>query len=66
MPSSNSKDYGRPFEEIFQRYNGDFYSIDPFLFSPAVIEVENTDTGELVRYGQTAPAILAESFGTKK
>ncbi len=66
VPSSNSKDYGRPFEEIFQRYNGDFYSIDPFLFSPAVIEVENTDTGELVRYGQTAPAILAESFRAKK
>lgn len=66
VPSSHSKDYGRPFEEIFQRYNGDFYSIDPFLFSPAVIEVESAETGEVVRYGQTAPEILAESFRAKK
>jgi methenyltetrahydromethanopterin cyclohydrolase len=65
VPSGGSADYGRPFEEIFQRYNGDFYRIDPFLFSPAVIEIESVDTGKKVRYGQTAPDILRESFAKK-
>ena len=34
VPSSSSPDHGRPFGEIFSRYNNDFYRIDPLLFSP--------------------------------
>lgn len=66
IPSVGSADYGRPFEEIFQRYNGDFYRIDPFLFSPAVVEIESADTGKKTRYGLIAPEILSESFAPKK
>jgi methenyltetrahydromethanopterin cyclohydrolase len=62
VPSDRSADYGRPFGEIFQRYNGDFYRIDPMLFSPAVVELESMETGRTFRYGQIAPEILAESF----
>lgn len=63
VPSSASPDFGRPFKEIFERYNGDFYRIDPMLFSPALIVVANHDTGEKFDYGLLAPDVLKESFG---
>jgi methenyltetrahydromethanopterin cyclohydrolase len=44
VPSSSSSDYGRPFAEIFTRYGGDFYRIDPMLFSPAEILFYNMDS----------------------
>ena len=34
VPSSASADFGRPFAEIFARYEHDFYRIDPLLFQP--------------------------------
>jgi methenyltetrahydromethanopterin cyclohydrolase len=63
VPSNMSPDYGRPFGEIFKRYNGDFYRIDPMLFSPAKIIFYNVDTQRMFRYGRTEPKLLAESFG---
>jgi methenyltetrahydromethanopterin cyclohydrolase len=62
VPSSASSDHGRPFAEIFARYNGDFYKIDPLLFSPAVVTFNNLSTGRSFRYGQLEPELLAESF----
>ena len=35
-PSINSKDYGKPFLDIFLNAGKDFYKIDPGLFAPAV------------------------------
>ncbi|HWA58018.1 MAG TPA: methenyltetrahydromethanopterin cyclohydrolase, partial [Gemmatimonadales bacterium] len=32
LPASASKDYGTPFYDIFERYDKDFYKIDPLLF----------------------------------
>src|SRR5262245_42267218 len=37
LPASASKDYGRPFAEILKNAGGDFYEIDPLLFSPALV-----------------------------
>lgn len=65
VPSSASSDYGRPFAEVFNRYGGDFYRIDPLLFSPAVVRFENSDTGRLLAFGHMAPEIIAESFAKK-
>jgi methenyltetrahydromethanopterin cyclohydrolase len=62
VPSNMSPDYGRPFGEIFKRNNGDFYRIDPMLFSPAKITFYNVDTQRMFQYGRTAPKLLAESF----
>jgi methenyltetrahydromethanopterin cyclohydrolase len=62
-PSSASKDYGRPFAEIFAGYDHDFYKIDPHLFSPAVVTLVNLDTGNSFRFGQFDEAVLANSFG---
>jgi methenyltetrahydromethanopterin cyclohydrolase len=62
VPSSASPDHGAPFAEIFKRYNGDFYKIDPMLFSPAVIELRNLKTGRVHRFGRTEPDLLRRSF----
>src|SRR5213595_3324772 len=46
IPASASKDYGTPFSEIFKRYNGDFYKIDPLLFSPAEVWLTSVQSGK--------------------
>jgi methenyltetrahydromethanopterin cyclohydrolase len=62
VPSNSSTDYGRPFGEIFTRYNNDFYKIDPMLFSPGFVVFVNVDTGRRHEFGRLAPDVLAESF----
>ncbi|MGC4003195.1 MAG: methenyltetrahydromethanopterin cyclohydrolase [Pirellulales bacterium] len=62
VPSSASADYGRPFEEIFTGYDGDFYKIDPHLFSPAVVVFHNLKTGKTTRYGELRPDIATKSW----
>jgi methenyltetrahydromethanopterin cyclohydrolase len=62
LPSTNSRDYGRPFAEIFKTYKGDFYQIDPMLFSPARAIVTAVDTGETFRAGKIDDALLDASF----
>lgn len=52
LPSSASRDYGVPFAELFQRYGGDFYQIDPLLFSPAEVVVTNATSGRTFRAGR--------------
>lgn len=63
VPSAASKDHGAPFAEVFARYNGDFYKIDPLLFSPAEVELRNLKTGKCHRFGKTEPTLLRKSFG---
>jgi methenyltetrahydromethanopterin cyclohydrolase len=62
-PSSASKDYGRPFAEVFASYDHDFYKIDPHLFSPAVVTLVNIETGNSFRFGKFDNDVLARSFG---
>ena len=64
-PSSASKDYGRPFIEIFKEVNYDFYKIDPNLFAPAVLIVNNLRTGNTFKAGKINVEILMESLGFK-
>ena len=47
LPSSSSSDYGKPFKEIFKKYNHDFYKIDGSLFSPALIIVNSKISGNM-------------------
>jgi methenyltetrahydromethanopterin cyclohydrolase len=63
LPSSNSRDYGRPFAEVFKAYKGDFYKIDPSLFSPAEALVTAIETGETFRGGAIDEKLLDASFG---
>ena len=52
LPSSASRDYGTPFFDLFQRYGGDFYKIDPLLFSPAEVYVNNQTSGRTFHVGE--------------
>lgn len=62
IPSSSSPDYGTPFFDIFQRYGGDFYEIDPHLFSPAEVALTNVASGRTFRAGGVDPEVLRASL----
>lgn len=61
VPSSGSKDHGALFAELFARY-GDFYKIDPLLFSPAEVTFVNLKTGRCHSFGHTEQTLLRKSF----
>ena len=62
-PSRTSKDYGKPFLQIFREADRDFYKIDHNLFAPAVLMVGNAKTGRVFKAGEINPKVLAESLG---
>jgi methenyltetrahydromethanopterin cyclohydrolase len=62
VPSCSSSDHGAPFAQIFERYERDFYKIDPHLFSPAEIVFCNLNSGRLHRFGRIEPEVLRRSF----
>jgi methenyltetrahydromethanopterin cyclohydrolase len=64
VPSSASPDHGVPFAEIFAQAGGDFYKIDPHLFSPAEVTFSNLETGHVQRFGRIEPAVLSRSFAS--
>jgi methenyltetrahydromethanopterin cyclohydrolase len=64
VPASASRDYGTPFYEIFQRYGGDFYKIDPLLFSPAEVWLTSAETGRTFHAGRLNPEVLEASLYT--
>jgi methenyltetrahydromethanopterin cyclohydrolase len=63
LPSSTSKDYGKPFAEIFKDCNYDFFKIDGMLFSPASVIVSAVESGNSFRAGKLDNELLDESFG---
>ena len=63
LPSSTSKDYGKPFAEVFKAYNYDFFKVDAMLFSPASVIVTAVESGKSFRAGQLDNALLDQSFG---
>ncbi|MGC8939844.1 MAG: methenyltetrahydromethanopterin cyclohydrolase [Candidatus Bathyarchaeia archaeon] len=62
-PSKASKDYGKTFLEIFKAVNYDFYKIDPDLFAPAAIEVNDVKTGKIFQAGNVNFKVLMQSLG---
>jgi len=62
VPASASSDYGVPFASIFERYGNDFYKIDPMLFSPAEVVLNNLRTGRSFAFGRVKPEVLHQSF----
>jgi methenyltetrahydromethanopterin cyclohydrolase len=62
LPSRASRDYGRPFGELFKAVNSDFYAIDPMLFSPARVIVTALETGDSYPSGDIDLDLLDASF----
>lgn len=63
LPSSASRDYGKPFAQVFRDSGHDFYKIDPHLFAPAAVVVSNLASGRSFRGGAIDRALLDQSFG---
>jgi len=66
LPSTSSKDYGKPFAEIFKNYKGDFYAIDPNLFSPGKVTITSLETNKIFVEGKLNSDLLDKSFGYEK
>jgi methenyltetrahydromethanopterin cyclohydrolase len=65
LPSSNARDYGRPFADIFTSFNYDFYQIDPALFAPAEVWISSLESGATYHGGKIDMALLdAQWSGT--
>ncbi len=62
LPSSSSRDYGRPFAVVFKDYDYDFFKIDPMLFSPARVAVTSVRSGRTFRAGALDEPLLKRSF----
>ena len=62
LPSTASSDYGTPFYDTFKRYDGDFYKIDPLLFSPAEVWLTSATSGRTFHAGKLNPAVLRASL----
>jgi methenyltetrahydromethanopterin cyclohydrolase len=63
LPGQSSRDYGRPFAEVFKAYKGNFYAIDDKLFSPACAIVTALDSGRSFHSGGVNEGLLDRSFG---
>ncbi len=64
LPSSTSKDYGKPFAKIFKECNYDFFKIDALLFSPASVIVTAVESGRSFRAGKLDNELLNLSFSS--
>lgn len=62
LPASASKDYGTPFYDIFERYDKDFYKIDPLLFSPAEVWLTSVSSGKTHHAGLVNADVLRKSL----
>ena len=62
VPSNSSSDHGQPFAEIFRKVKGDFYKIDPLLFSPASVHFYNLKTGRCFQFGKFETNLLNKSW----
>ncbi|MCD6530422.1 methenyltetrahydromethanopterin cyclohydrolase [Candidatus Bathyarchaeota archaeon] len=62
-PSSSSSMYGEPFLKVFKEAGYDFYKIDPKLFAPSTLIVNNLKSGKVLTAGGINERVLAKSFG---
>ena len=64
LPSSSSRDYGKPFAEVFRDHGYDFFQVDPMLFSPARVSVTALGSGRTFHGGRLDAELLERSFGS--
>lgn len=63
--SSNSKAYGSLFIEEVKKAGGDFYKIDPNIFAPAKLTVNNISTGKIFTAGKINTDLILQSIQAK-
>ncbi|CAB3287256.1 Methenyltetrahydromethanopterin cyclohydrolase [Methanocaldococcus lauensis] len=63
LPSCTSKDYGKPFMEVFKSADYDFYKIDKGMFAPAVVIINDITNGKVYKSGKINVEVLKKSLG---
>ncbi|KUK29636.1 MAG: Methenyltetrahydromethanopterin cyclohydrolase, partial [Methanosarcinales archeaon 56_1174] len=66
VPSETSRDYGKPFYQTFEDAGHDFYKIDPYIFAPASITVNELSTGKTYQMGRLNAEVILESYGIQR
>lgn len=61
IPSSASESYGTPFYQLFQRF-GSFYAMDPMVFCPSEVSMNNLNSGRIFRSGRPHLQVLKTSL----
>lgn len=61
IPSTASPSYGTPFYELYQNFGG-FYNVDPLIFCPSQVTMNNLTSGRVFRAGQPHPGALRSSI----
>lgn len=61
IPSTASPSYGTPFYELYQSF-GSFYNVDPLLFCPSQVTMNNLSSGRVFRAGQPHLGVLRRSL----
>ena len=61
-----SRAYGRPFVEIYEEAGRDFYQIPLDLHSPAVLHINNLNSGRTFSAGEINYGVLQQSFFGEK
>ncbi|ENN95773.1 N(5),N(10)-methenyltetrahydromethanopterin cyclohydrolase [Methanocaldococcus villosus KIN24-T80] len=62
LPSCSSKDYGKPFLEIFKAADYDFYKIDKGIFAPAKVIINDISKGKVYEAGEVNYEIIKKSL----
>jgi methenyltetrahydromethanopterin cyclohydrolase len=63
VPSTTSRDYGKPFHRTFKDAGYDFFKIDANVFAPAEITVNDLETGKTYHAGHLNGEVILESYG---
>ncbi len=66
LVSSSSSAYGKPFAEVFREAGYDFYRIDPAIFAPARVTVNEPGSGSMSTAGKLNVEVLMRSAGMLK
>ncbi len=61
IPSEGSLDYGKHFIQIFEDAGGDFYKIDPMIFAPAEVYINDLSTKNVEGAGKIDPEMIEKS-----
>ncbi len=62
VPSNHSAEFGRNFQEIFEASGGDFYQLDPMLFSAAEVTLISVRSGRAFCFGELRTDLIRQSF----
>ncbi|EHR71874.1 methenyltetrahydromethanopterin cyclohydrolase [Burkholderiales bacterium JOSHI_001] len=62
LPSTNSRDHGKPFAKLFADAGYDFYKLDGALFAPAQVWVSHLESGRTFGAGALAMDLLRSQW----